>query len=91
MSDALMTKTSRRSFLKGFASALVATGALPTVKAIPIDTGLIYDEWLAAVGPIYVTYTNNILVFGIGALQETQDFPYVRSVDPRKIEMEKAL
>ncbi len=84
MSDALMTETSRRSFLKGFASALVATGALPVVaKLSPVR--LAYDEWIMAIGPVYDAYLNDIIVYGIGAMQTISAYPYIRRVSPQEI------
>lgn len=77
-----MIDLSRRSFFKGLAATLVATAALPK---IPLEYKPAFDEWIAAVGPIYAKYVENVFVFGVGALVQTCEFPFVRSVDPREI------
>ena len=70
----------RRSFLKGLAAAFVAANALPIKAAIPTEPWM--EEWLAAIAPIYSDYISNITIWGVGALKETDDYPFIRSIAP---------
>ena len=77
--------TSRRSFLKGLAAALVAANAMPLKVVGQLPGDLWYKEWLAAIAPIYSDYISNIMIWGVGALKEVDDFPYIRAVSPYEL------
>ena len=71
----------RRDFLKG----LFGTAA---VAAIGVSAGLeeaFTQDWQAALMPIWADYYSNVLIYGVGVIKTTDEFPFIRSIPPQEI------
>ena len=55
--------------------------ALPYLKELQA----IYTQWLRDTNPIWQDFHENQFIFGIGALKQIDDYPYIESVHPRDL------
>lgn len=69
----------RRDFLKGILGTAAVASLTPTlmVEATP--------DWTEAIMPIYSDYITNVLLFGTGAIQSVDSFPFIRSIPVSEI------
>jgi hypothetical protein len=78
----------RRDFLTGLvaASGITIAGTMPVQLLEPIPIGpLSFDTWHQAFMKAYLDMYENLFLFGVGALEYTEEFPYVRSIHPKNM------
>lgn len=92
----------RRDFLYGCAAIAVAnTSGLAvapdngphnmTATEVEAAYRAYYKQWQNDTANIFVDYFNNTILFGIGALRQIEEYPYIESVDPADLQMPATL
>lgn len=81
-----MQNQTRRAFLTSVlaAAGVVAIGPVPKALELPLAQSF-YDEWIAAFAKVFADFQADVFIFGVGAMEYCEVFPFVRTVDPSDI------
>lgn len=83
----------RRAFLKGCAAVAVASQVVPSLVTTPAMELLedfeqlkaSYEQWLKDTADIFSDCFSNTIIFGVGAIRQVEQYPYIESVDPYQL------